>query len=89
MCGGFHIKMKKLRHQLELTVTGPDEARIRSCINQATTAGLIAAIVAAFATGGGALSAAVGAFLAALEACLGASFQVRIDNQSHWIEWCT
>lgn len=89
MCSMFSIKMKKLRHNLELTVTGPDEARIRHCIEQATVAGLIAAIIAAYATGGAALPAAISAFVGSLESCLGSSFQVRVDNRSHWIEWCT
>lgn len=87
-CGGFHVKMKKLRHELVLIVEGPDEGRIRHCINEAAAAGLIAAIVAAFVTGGAALQAAIAAFLGRLEQCLGASM-AKIENRSHWIEWCT
>lgn len=69
-----HVEMKKLHHELTLVVEGPDEARIRSCINQAIAAGLIAAIAAAFATGGLALQAAISAALTALTACLGNNF---------------
>lgn len=84
-----HFEMKKLRHHLTLTVTGPDEAKIRSCINQAIGAGLIAAIAAAYATGGLGLSAATSAFLASLTSCLGNGFDARIDDRSHWIYWWT
>lgn len=89
LCGGFHVKMKKLRHELTVTIEGPDEAKIRRCLQQAVAAGIIAAIVAAFVTGGAALAAAISAALSSLEACLGSSFKVRFDNRSHWIEWCT
>ena len=89
-CSGvFSIKMKKLHHTLTLVVEGPDEQRIRQCIAEAAGAGLIAAIIAAYATAGLALQAAVSAFLASLEGCLDNSFTVRIDDESYWIEWCT
>ncbi|WP_201722771.1 hypothetical protein [Caulobacter sp. BP25] len=84
-----HVEMKKLRHELTLTIEGPNEDQIRNCIRQAAVAGVIAAIVAAVATGGGALHAAISAALAALEQCLGDGFSVRIDDQSHWIFWDT
>jgi hypothetical protein len=89
LCGGFSIKMKKLSHDLTLIVEGPDEGKIRECIAQATGIGLIAAIIAVYATGGGALSAATAAFLSSIEGCLGNSFSVRIDDEQHWVEWCT
>ncbi|HLO94585.1 MAG TPA: hypothetical protein VK195_09720 [Burkholderiaceae bacterium] len=88
-CGLFSLKMKKLRHTLTLTVEGPDEARIRRCVEEATAVGLIAAIVAAFATGGGGLSAAVSAFIGQLQGCLGDAFTITVEDHSDWIEWCT
>lgn len=89
-CSGLgSIKMKKLRHTLTLVVEGPDEQRIRQCVAEAAGAGLIAAIIAAYATAGIALQAAVSAFLTSLRGCLGSSFTVRINDESHWIEWCT
>lgn len=89
-CSGFgHIKMKKLRHELTLIVEGPSEDQIRNCVDQAVGVGLIAAIVAVYATGGGGLSAAASAFLSHLQNCLGSDFKVRLDDSSHWIEWCT
>jgi hypothetical protein len=88
-CGWLSIKMKKLRHELTLTVEGPDEAKIRSCIQESIAVGLIAAIVAVYATGGGALQAALSAFVAQMEACLSGGYTIRIDDRSHWIEWCT
>ena len=88
-CGFGSIKMKKLRHELTLTVEGPDEAKIRSCVEQAITAGLIAAIIAAYVTGGAALPAAISVFIASIESCLAGGYSVRIDDSSHWIEWCT
>jgi hypothetical protein len=90
LCSGFgSLKMKKLRHTLTLVVEGPDEQKVRQCIAQAAGAGLIAAIIAAYATAGLALQAAVSAFLASLRDCLGSSFIIRVDDESHWIEWCT
>lgn len=88
-CSGFSIKMKKLSHTLTLVVEGPDEGRIRECIGQATGVGLVAAIVAVYMTGGGALGVAVSAFVSSLQGCLGDSFSARIDDESHWVEWCT
>lgn len=84
-----HFEMKKLRHTLTLTVTGPDRARIEDCIRQAATVGLIAAIIAAYTTGGLALGVAISAFTAKLTDCLGDSFSIAIDNNSHWIYWYT
>jgi hypothetical protein len=84
-----HVEMKKLRHHLTLKVTGPDENKIRSCINQSVAAGLIAAIAAAYATGGLGLSAAVSAFLASLTSCLGNGFEAKVDDRSYWIYWWT
>lgn len=89
LCGGLSIKMKKLSHTLSLVVEGPDEGKIRECISQAAGVGLVAAIVAVYATGGGALSAAASAFMSSVQGCLGDSFQVRLDDDSHWVEWCT
>jgi hypothetical protein len=82
-----HPEWKKLHHDLVLTVEGPDEAKIRDCIQKAIAAGIIAAIVAAVTTGGGALGAALSAAIAALKTCLGDGFSVRIDDNSHWIYW--
>lgn len=84
-----HVEMKKLRHRLVLTVEGPDAARIEDCIRQAATAGVIAAIAAAIATGGLGLTAALSAALSTLSACLGEAYTPRIEDQSHWIYWDT
>lgn len=89
MCSPWSVRMKKLHHTLTLIVEGPDEAQIRACIAQSIAAGMLAAIIAAYVTGGAALHAAVSAFLASLEACLGGSYTARIEDSSHWIEWCT
>jgi hypothetical protein len=85
-----HIEMKKLRHELTLVVEGPDEAKIRDCINSSLQAGAIAAIIAAFATGGWAAAEAfASAALSALTACLGDGFSATINDRSHWIYWDT
>jgi hypothetical protein len=89
MCSLISVKMKKLHHSLVLVVEGPDEAKIRECINSAAAAGLIAAIIAVYVTGGAGLQAAVSAFLSTLTGCLGGSYSARIDDESHWVEWCT
>lgn len=88
-CSPWSVRMKKLHHTLVLVVEGPDAAQIHQCLQSSAVAGLIAAIVAAFVTGGAALQAAIAAFLTALQSCLGNSYSARIDNHSHWVEWCT
>lgn len=89
LCGGLSIKMKKLQHELTLVVEGPDEGKIHNCIQQSVGVGLIAAIIALYATGGGALAVAISAFLDHLKGCLGGGFKASIEDRSHWIEWCT
>jgi|GEM_PF-3209106 len=89
MCSTFSVRMKKLRHTLTLVIEGPDQNQIEKCVEQALHAGLIAAVIAVFATGGAALQAAASAFISALTNCLGNSYEVRIEDRSHWIEWCT
>lgn len=84
----LHPRMKKLHHKLTLVVEGPDENHIRKCIEQSIAAGLLAVIITAYATGGLALHAAVSAFLANLTQCLGNGFSARVDDSSHWVEWC-
>ncbi|TAX99802.1 hypothetical protein ELH75_01200 [Rhizobium leguminosarum] len=84
-----HVEMKKLHHVLYVVIEGPDQTQIDNCFRQAATAAIIAAIIAAYATGGLALGAAVNAFVTALTACLGASYNVRTENNSHWIYWDT
>jgi len=84
-----HVEMKKLHHDLVLSIDGPDADKIRDCLNRAIAAGVVAAIAAAIATGGLALQAAISAALAELQGCLGDGFSVRIDDQSHWEYWDT
>ena len=88
--GGVHIEMKKLDHDLTLTVEGPSEQQIRNCISTALAAGVLAAIVAAFGTGGlGAANAGLAVAEQALLACLGAGYTVRFNDDSHWETWWT
>jgi hypothetical protein len=89
-CSGWppKLKMKKLRHNLVVTIEAPDGNQIRRCLNEAAAAGLVAAIAAVVLTGGGALAAAIGAYVSYLKGCI-ANASVRVDNRSHWIEWCT
>ena len=79
------LRTRKLRHTLTLTVQGPDEIRIRRSLADATGAGLVAAIVAVYANGGGALFAAVAALLSQLKASLDEAFLVRVEDQSRWV----
>lgn len=88
-CGGLSIKMKKLRHELFFVAEGPDEDKIRNCLNEALGAGAIAGIAAVFITGGAALAAAISAALSQLRSCLGSEFEIKFERKSHWIEWCT
>jgi hypothetical protein len=87
-CGFLKPEMKKLRHDLVLIVEGPDEARIRACVAQALTGAVVAALVAAFTTGGVGLGPAIAAAVASLQGCLGESFSVRFDRRSEWVHWC-
>ena len=85
-----HIEMKKLHHDVDIVIEGPDQEKIEACLKQALTAGVLAAIAGAIATGGlGGASAGIAAAQAALISCLGAAFSVRIDTSSHWIFWDT
>lgn len=88
-CNWLSIKMKKLRHELTLVIEGPDASEIHNCINSALGAGLVAAIIAVYATGGAALHSAIGAFVAQLQSCLSTHYTVKIEDKSHWIYWCT
>jgi hypothetical protein len=89
MCSLWSVKMKKLVHDLWLTVEGPSESEINACFQKAVAIGLIVAIVAAYATGGAALHVAVSAFLSYLKGCLGNKYSAHVDDKSHWVEWCT
>lgn len=89
LCSLTSARMKKLHHTLTVTVTGPNEAQAVNCFNQAAAAGLVAAIVVAYSTGGLALQTAVAAFVTTLKTCLGNKFAVQIDDRSDWVEWCT
>lgn len=83
-----HVEMKKLRHELTLVVEGHDEAKIRECINSSIQAGTVAAIIAAFITGGWAAAEAfVSAVLTSLLGCLGSGYTAQINDRSHWIYW--
>ena len=87
---GFTLrtKMKKLEHNLYVTIEGPDEGKARACFNQAVGAGLIAAAAAAFIGAGiGAAQIGFGAAQAAFVACLGDGFSVRLRDESHWVYW--
>jgi hypothetical protein len=85
-----HVEMKKLRHELTIVADGPDEDKIRRCIDTSLQAGALAAIIAAFASGGWAAAEAfVSGALGALETCLGQGFGVKLSDHSHWIYWDT
>ena len=87
-----HVKMKKLRHELTLTVDGPDDVKVKveDCIKQAGVAAALTAVAAAFSGAGiGATSAAWSIFQSAFIGCVGSSVQAKIDDRSHWIEWRT
>jgi len=87
-----HVKMKKLRHELTLTVEGPDDlgGAVQNCIQQGTIAAAVAAIAASFIGAGiGATGPAWTAFQATFIQCAGEQVQMRLDDKSHWIEWVT
>ena len=84
-----HVEMKKLHHELHLVIDGPDGADVSGCVQTAAFVGLLAGLLAAYATGGAGLAAAESAATEVLVGCLGSKFQARFDNQSHWITWDT
>jgi hypothetical protein len=85
-----HTEMKKLVHELVLTVEGPNQNQINNCVDQAFTVGIIAGIAAAFASGwAAAADAAMSGALASLSACLGATYTEKVDDLSHWVFWDT
>jgi hypothetical protein len=87
-----HAEMKKLRHELILTVEGPDDFKgaVENCFKQAAISASIAAVAASFIGAGiGATSAAWETFQVQFLACAGGQVHVRIDDSSHWITWDT
>lgn len=83
-----HLEWKKLHHELTLAVSGPDEGRIRGCVNQAFAAGVLASVIAAVASGGAAAAqAGISAALSALTGCLGDGFTASVNDNSHWEYW--
>lgn len=87
-----HLKMKKLRHELTITVEGPEDLgeSARTCLQEAGIAGLVAAVAAAFIGAGiGATGPAWAAFQAAFVRCAGNQVSLHLDDNSHWIEWRT
>ena len=87
-----HFEMKKLRHELTLTVEGPDDLRqaVEGCLQQATAAGLLAAVVASFTgVGIGGTAAAFTVFQAEFTRCAGEQVTAKLDDKSHWITWWT
>lgn len=85
-----HIEMKKLQHTLTLVVEGPSDEKIRECVNQSLTAGVIVGLAAAFASGGMAgLGAGASVFLDTLLGCLGSGFTANLVDESHWVYWTT
>lgn len=84
----IHFEMKKLRHELTLTVDGPESGveAARGCLQTAAGAGLIAAVgTAFFGAGLGATGAAWAAAQEALVSCLGNQYAAKLDDKSHWI----
>ena len=80
--------MKKLDHTLSVVIDGPDEAKARSCFNQALQAGAIAAAATAFVGAGiGGAEIGFGVAKATMLACLGEGFDVRLNDESHWVYW--
>jgi hypothetical protein len=80
--------MKKLDHNLFVVIEGPDEAKARSCFNQALQAGLIAGAAAAFVGAGvGAAEIGFGVAKASMLVCLGDGFDVRLRDESNWVYW--
>lgn len=85
-----HIEMKKLRHELSLTVEGPDDLKdaVAGCLKQAAVAAALTAVVAAFSgVGISATSAAWSIFETSFIGCTGHQVTARIDDKSHWITW--
>ena len=85
-----HPEMKKLRHELVLVIDGPENVRVavEECLRRAATAAALAALIAAFASGGmTATNAAWAAFQAEFVRCAGEQVSAKIDDNSHWITW--
>lgn len=82
-----HPEMKKLVHNLSLIIEGPDEEKIRKCVNDALSQGVFAGIIAAFVTGGiGVIEAFLATVTASLTACIGGG-TVKFADDSHWEYW--
>ncbi len=91
---GFGLKatMKALRHQLKITVEGPDNlaAAVERCIAEATIAAALVLVGSAFMGAGlAAIGPAKQAFEQVFFRCVGNIVQVRFDDNSHWHTWQT
>ncbi|MDM2844202.1 hypothetical protein NMD21_19415 [Citrobacter portucalensis] len=86
----FYLKttMKKLEHNLYITINGPDEDKAKSCFYQALQAGLITGVAAAF-IGAGVGAAELGFTVAkkTMLDCMGNEFEIRLRDESHWVYW--
>ncbi len=84
-----HVEMKKLHHELHLVINGPSGADVTNCIRSAAFVGLLAGVVAAYATAGAGIAAAEAVAITSLTACLGGQFNVGFQDNTQWITWDT
>jgi len=93
------MELQQLRHELFLTIEGPDLENVRTAVNEclstAELAGMLAGITAAFTPIGliGALEVAKNVFLAAFSACIGSKIpefagmiNAKFPDHSHWVK---
>lgn len=93
-CKGWKTEWRCIRHQFVLVATGPDEAAIRTavedCLKTAAVAGALSAVVAAF-LGGSPWDAAAAVFVETLQLCLqshsGAVGSIRVEHRTNWTNW--
>ena len=85
---------RALRHELRLSVYGPNDPHIRQavqgCVQQGAVAGVTAGIGAGVATGGSGASAGVQVFINYVATCVGGyaaqSLSAGTNDHSHWVD---
>jgi hypothetical protein len=82
-----HIEMTKTHHELHLIIEGPEGSDVTRCLQDATFAPLLPAIVTAYIAFGAGLSAAEDAALAPLRACLGNPITAQFVDQTAQVTW--
>lgn len=75
-----------LRHELALSIEGPDEGRVRQSLAEVAASSLAAKVSCAYPQAGEALSLAIGSLSAWMTQDLGNAYSIRIEDRARWAD---